>query len=356
MRVLSVVGARPQFVKLKPMVNALASFGAEHFIIHTGQHYDANMSDVFFSGLEMPDPDINLAVGSGSQAQQTGEILIKIEGVIAEQKPDWVLVYGDTNSTLGAALAAVKIGAPIAHIEAGLRSRNRAMPEEINRVLTDHASDLLFAPTQLAMENLTLEGLESKSHLVGDVMADLVRSERDLREANRLQFLEITGAGRYFVATIHRPSNTDDPIRLKNIVSALSDLESPVMLVVHPRLISESRKHGIVLENGSLQVINPLPYLSMLNLLGNSAGVITDSGGLQKEAFLMGIPCTTIRMETEWTETLAGGMNVLNHSLENLNEVTQRRVDNPNTVPFGDGHAAEKIVQLLVDSQSRVSI
>jgi UDP-N-acetylglucosamine 2-epimerase (non-hydrolysing) len=304
----------------------------------------------------MPDPDINLAVGSGSQAQQTGEILIKIEGVIAEQDPDWVLVYGDTNSTLAAALAAVKIGAQIAHIEAGLRSRNRSMPEEINRILTDHASDLLLAPTQLAMENLASEGLASKSHLVGDVMADLVRIERNLRDSNLLKPLEINGAGRYFVATIHRPSNTDDPVRLKNIVSALSHLDSPVFLVAHPRLKSLSLKHEIVLESGSLQVLDPLPYLSMLNLVGNSAGVITDSGGLQKEAFLMRVPCTTIRIDTEWSETLAGGMNVLNYSLENLNEVTQRRVDNPNTVPFGDGYAAENIVQLLVDSQHRVSI
>ena len=356
MKVVSVVGARPQFVKLKPMVNALASVGVEHFIVHTGQHYDSNMSEVFFSGLEMPDPDINLAVGSGSQAQQTGEILIKIEGVIAEQDPDWVLVYGDTNSTLAAALAAVKIGAQIAHIEAGLRSRNRSMPEEINRILTDHASDLLLAPTQLAMENLASEGLASKSHLVGDVMADLVRIERNLRDSNLLKPLEINGAGRYFVATIHRPSNTDDPVRLKNIVSALSHLDSPVFLVAHPRLKSLSLKHEIVLESGSLQVLDPLPYLSMLNLVGNSAGVITDSGGLQKEAFLMRVPCTTIRIDTEWSETLAGGMNVLNYSLENLNEVTQRRVDNPNTVPFGDGYAAENIVQLLVDSQHRVSI
>ncbi len=356
MKVVSVVGARPQFVKLKPMVDALANVEAKHFIVHTGQHYDSNMSDVFFSGLKLPHPNINLAVGSGSQAQQTGEILIRIEGVIAEQEPDWVLVYGDTNSTLAAALAAVKIGAPIAHIEAGLRSRNRAMPEEINRILTDHASGLLLAPTQLAMENLTSEGLESKSHLVGDVMADLVRSEWNLRKADHLQPLKITGAGKYFVATIHRPSNTDDPVRLRNIVSALSDLESQVVLVAHPRLNSEAIKNGIALKCGSLRVIDPLPYLTMLDLVGNSSGVITDSGGLQKEAFLMGIPCTTIRMETEWPETLAGGMNVLNYNLENLNEITQRRVDKPKTVPFGDGHASERIAQLLVDSQPRASI
>lgn len=356
MKVVSVVGARPQFVKLKPMVDALANVDAEHVIVHTGQHYDSNMSDVFFSGLKLPSPNVNLAVGSGSQAQQTGQMLIRIELVIEEQKPDWVLVYGDTNSTLAAALAAVKIGTPIAHIEAGLRSRNRGMPEEINRILTDHASDLLLAPTQLAMDNLTSEGLKSKSHLVGDVMADLVRIQGNSPEANRLHPLDIPEPGRYVVATFHRPSNTDDPARLKNIVSTLSDLDSPVILVAHPRLRSESRKHDIALECGSLKVIDPLPYLSMLELVSNSAGVITDSGGLQKEAFLIGTPCTTIRMETEWPETLVGGMNVLNYELHNLGEITQRRVERPNSEPFGDGHAAKKIVQLLVDSQPRVSI
>lgn len=356
MKVVSVVGARPQFVKLKPMVDALASVDSEHLIVHTGQHYDSNMSDVFFSGLKLPDPDINLAVGSGSHAQQTGEILIRIERVIAALKPDWLLVYGDTNSTLAAALAAVKIGVPVAHIEAGLRSGNRAMPEEINRILTDHASNLLLSPTELAMDNLTLEGLESKSHQVGDVMADLIRSSRPLIEYNTVQPFEMATSVKYIVATIHRPSNTDDPARLRNIVSALTKLDSHVILVAHPRIISESKKHGIVLRGGSLQVIDPLPYLSMLQLVGGSAGVITDSGGLQKEAFLMGIPCTTIRMETEWPETLAGGMNVLNFGLVELSEIINRHVDKPISEPFGNGHAAQKIVELLINSQPRAFI
>jgi UDP-N-acetylglucosamine 2-epimerase (non-hydrolysing) len=354
MKVTSVVGARPQFVKLKPMVDALARVDAEHAIVHTGQHYDFNMSDIFFSGLALPDPDINLAVGSGSQAEQTGEILIRIEAVIAEQRPDWLLVYGDTNSTIAATLAAVKIGIPVAHIEAGLRSHNRAMPEEINRVLTDHAADILFAPTVLAMENLSAEGLGSKSHLVGDVMADLVQSERKLRGSNRLPTIQII-SGRYIVATIHRPSNTDNPERLKNIISALSGLDFQVVLVAHPRLQSASKNHGIVLNRGSLQVIDPLPYLAMIDLIGASSGVITDSGGLQKEAFLMGVPCTTIRSETEWPETLMGRMNVLNYSLTDLGEITERSVDLPIAAPFGDGHAAEKIVELLDGFQTRTS-
>lgn len=349
MKVLSVVGARPQFVKLKPMVDALDAIDARHVIVHTGQHYDFKMSDVFFSGLKLPEPDINLSVGSGTQAQQTGEILIKIESVIAEHGPDWLLVYGDTNSTIAAALAGVKMGIPIAHVEAGLRSRNRAMPEEINRVLTDHASDILLAPTSLAMENLTAEGLGPKSHLVGDVMADLVKLASKSLDVNRLESSPLEATDGYVVATIHRPSNTDDPERLKSLVDALSELNHQVVLVTHPRLRTASDKLGIHLSTGSLHSIDPLPYIDMLGLIGQSAGVITDSGGLQKEAFLLGVPCTTIRLETEWPETLIGGMNVLNHSLTNLDEITTRHIDVPTTAPFGDGRAAERIVKLLSD-------
>jgi UDP-N-acetylglucosamine 2-epimerase (non-hydrolysing) len=355
-KVISVVGARPQFVKLKPVVDALAKVNAEHVIIHTGQHYDANMSDVFFSGLGLPDPDVNLAIGSGSQAEQTGEILIKIERVILEAKPNWVLVYGDTNSTLAAALAAVKIGAPLAHIEAGLRSRNRRMPEEINRVLTDHASDLLFAPTELAMKNLKSEGLVEKSFLVGDVMADLVQSAQKFDAGAQMNADGISNSSEYVVATIHRPSNTDNPERLQAIVSALAEIDSHVVLVAHPRLMSEARRYGVKLDLASVQVIEPLPYLTMLRLVGNAQGLITDSGGLQKEAFLLGVPCTTTRTETEWPETLVGGMNVLNHDLHDLGEVTRRVVTNPLGAPFGEGHAASKIIDVLLKSLNGVSV
>jgi UDP-N-acetylglucosamine 2-epimerase (non-hydrolysing) len=355
-KVVSAVGARPQFVKLKPMVDALERVGAEHLIIHTGQHYDANMSDVFFSGLGLPDPDVNLAVGSGSQAEQTGEILIRVERVIAEAQPDWVLVYGDTNSTLAAALAAVKIGAPLAHIEAGLRSRNRQMPEEINRVLTDHASDLLFAPTELAMDNLGLEGLGDRSFLVGDVMADLVRGAETFDSGAQMNAAGISRSPGYVVATIHRPSNTDSRGRLKDIVSALAEIDSHVVLVAHPRLKSEANRHGVKLDSESVQVIEPLPYLTMLRLVGKARGLITDSGGLQKEAFLLGIACTTIRTETEWPETLVGGMNVLNHGLHDLGEVTRRALTTPLSAPFGEGNAASRIVNILLKSRNGVSV
>jgi len=338
------------------MVDALAAVGAEHIVVHTGQHYDANMSDVFFDGLGLPDPDVNLAVGSGSQAEQTSKILINIEAVFFDAQPDWVLVYGDTNSTLAAALAAVKIGVPLAHIEAGLRSRNRQMPEEINRVLTDHASDLLFAPTELAMGNLKSEGLGEKSFLVGDVMADLVQSAKKFDAGAQLSAAGISDSPEYVVATIHRPSNTDTPERLRAIVSALAEIDSHVVLVAHPRVKSEARRHGVKLDSKSVQVIEPLPYLTMLQLLGKAKGLITDSGGLQKEAFLQGVPCTTIRTETEWPETLEGGMNVLNHDLHDLGEVTRRVVTNPLGAPFGKGNAASKIVEILRKSRDGVSV
>lgn len=211
MKVISVVGARPQFVKLKPVVDALEAVGAQHEIVHTGQHYDANMSDTFFSGLGLPDPTVNLEVGSGSHADQTARMLVGLEQIVTASRPDWVLVYGDTNSTLAGALASAKVGVPVAHIEAGLRSRNREMPEEINRVMTDHASDILFAPTDLAYENLKSEGLLNRSYLVGDVMADLVLSARDLEPDLASVKTAVPAGKEYLVATIHRPSNTDSP-------------------------------------------------------------------------------------------------------------------------------------------------
>jgi UDP-N-acetylglucosamine 2-epimerase (non-hydrolysing) len=354
MKVLSVVGARPQFVKLKPIVDALALIDSEHTIVHTGQHYDANMSDVFFSELGLPKPDVNLAVGSGSHSKQTGEILTKVEPVIAKTKPDWVLVYGDTNSTLAAALASVKIGVPLAHIEAGLRSNNRKMPEEINRVLTDHSSDMLFAPTKLAIENLNAEGLAEKSFLVGDVMADLILKVSKNNDQPASGDISTKNTGGYVVATIHRPSNTDDSERLRDIVTALTKLDFPVILVAHPRLKAEARKHGIGLKTNSLKSIEPLPYLAMLDLLLASSGLITDSGGLQKEAFLLGLPCTTIRNETEWPETLEGTMNVLNPDLVDLGELLTRNPRRVNSAPFGNGDAASKIVEILLDQRTEV--
>ena len=345
---MSVVGARPQFIKLKPISDSLASRDLHHLIIHTGQHYDSSLSDDIFTGLGIPTPDVNLAVGSGPQAQQTGEILIRIEPVLQQMDPEWVLVYGDTNSTVAGTLAAVKTGLKTAHVEAGLRSRNRAMPEEINRVVTDHASDLLLAPTELAMTNLGKEGLSDRSFLVGDVMADLLLTSRD--QVNPQAVTDSLGlSGDYVVSTVHRASNTDDLDQLKRLVIALARLDLPVVLVAHPRLTTAAKRGGIALAQGAIRVIEPLDHVSMLSLIASSRGLITDSGGLQKEAFLLGIPCTTLRTESEWPETLSGGMNVLAPNGENLQALVDRNVSTPTTHPYGIGRAAEDIVDLLIE-------
>ena len=353
MKVLSVVGARPQFVKLAPIAEALGRAGAEHVIVHTGQHYDPGMSDVFFADLRIPAPDVHLAVGSGSHGAQTGAMLGPLEAVMDEHRPDWVLVYGDTNSTLAAAVAAVKIHLPLAHLEAGLRSFNRRMPEEHNRVLTDHAADLLLAPTQVAMDHLAHEGLAERSVLVGDVMTDVCFRVRDAVAAG--------GApprGRpprqYLVATIHRAENTDDPARLRAIVAALAALPVPLVLLAHPRLRARCAEHGIDLAQGSVVVADPLPYPEMVAAVMGSVGVVTDSGGLQKEAFLLGRACTTLRTETEWVETLEGGWNVLLPDEADLARLAQVALRGPGALPqatpYGSGDAADRVVRVLQDA------
>lgn len=354
MKVLSVVGARPQFVKLAPVAEAFAAAQAEHghqhVIVHTGQHYDKNMSDVFFADLRIPDPDVHLGVGSGSHGVQTGAMLAAMDAVLDEHKPDWVLVYGDTNSTLAGALSAVKMHLPVAHLEAGLRSFNRLMPEEHNRVLTDHAADLLLAPTQVAMDHLANEGLTDKSRLVGDVMTDVCFRVRDAVQDKPLDgpFKQ----GEYVVSTIHRAENTDDPERLSAIVDGLANAGQPVLLLAHPRLVAKCAEHGIKLEraDGSLHVREPLAYPEMVSAVLGSAGVVTDSGGLQKEAFLLGRVCTTLRTETEWVETLVDGWNVLTSDVSKLPELAARPAPTGGRpMPYGDGHAAERVVATLAE-------
>ncbi|WP_125609612.1 non-hydrolyzing UDP-N-acetylglucosamine 2-epimerase [Specibacter cremeus] len=351
MRILSVVGARPQFVKLAPIAKAMEGH-AEHVIVHTGQHYDELMSDVFFRDLAIPEPDYNLAVGSGKHGAQTGAMLAGLEKVFEDAAPDVVLVYGDTNSTLAAAVAAVKIHIPVAHLEAGLRSFNRRMPEEHNRVLTDHASDLLLSPSQVGMDHLAVEGLADKSVLVGDVMTDVLYAVRDKVAAEHLPLPEGLNAGEYYVCTIHRPDNTDDPARLGAIVDALATLDKPVLLLAHPRLRALAEKHGIDLNAGSLTASAPLAYPELVNAVANSAGMVTDSGGLQKEAFLLRVPCTTIRAETEWVETVELGWNVLvNSDLSELATAVQRPTPAPtDATPYGDGHAAQRTVDALLEA------
>lgn len=351
MRILSVVGARPQFVKLAPIAHAMEGH-AEHLIVHTGQHYDELMSDVFFRDLGIPAPTTNLEVGSGTHGRQTGAMLSGLEREFEKLSPDWVLVYGDTNSTLAAAIAAVKMHIPVAHLEAGLRSFNRRMPEEHNRVLTDHASDLLLAPTRAAIEHLEHEGLGARSILVGDVMTDVLLDMRDraLQEATETPLG--LGEGAYYVATIHRPDNTDDPARLRGIVAALSCLDRPVLLLAHPRLVALAAQNGIALDQGALRLHDPLAYPALVAAVMRSAGVVTDSGGLQKEAFLLRIPATTIRPETEWVETIDLGWNVLAEDVEQIAPAVMRSAPAPtDEQPYGDGHAADAVVAALLEER-----
>jgi UDP-N-acetylglucosamine 2-epimerase (non-hydrolysing) len=357
-KVVSVVGARPQLVKLAPIATAFARTDHQHVIIHTGQHYDADLSDVFFSGLGIPDPDVHLGVGSGSHGAQTGAILAALDPVLAGENPDWVLVYGDTNSTIAGALAAVKQHIRVAHLEAGLRSFNRRMPEEHNRVLTDHAADLLLAPTDEAMRNLATEGLAARSLLVGDVMVDVCLRVRDgVLAGQHPQPALPGGVGRdqpYLLATLHRAENTDDPRRLAGLIGALADLPWPVALLAHPRLVARADEYGVKLGQGTIHVARPLGYAGMVAAILGSSGVVTDSGGLQKEAYLLARPCTTLRTETEWVETLDGGWNRLVPEPGALGRAEWQRVatrpapTSPRTEPFGDGRAAQRVVELLV--------
>jgi UDP-N-acetylglucosamine 2-epimerase (non-hydrolysing) len=352
MRILSVVGARPQFVKLAPVAAAVAAAGHEHVIVHTGQHYDPELSEVFFTGLGIPEPDERLGIGSGGHGAQTGAMLGALDPVLGGYAPDWVLVYGDTNSTLAGAVSAVKLHLPVAHLEAGLRSRNRRMPEEHNRVLTDHAADLLLAPTPQAIVNLGREGLAERSVLVGDVMVDACLRARDLARAAGTADAPAPGvdpAAPHLIATIHRADNTDEPGRLAAIVDALAALPLPVALLVHPRLRARAAEFGIELGRGAIRPGAPLPYAQMVAAVCGSAGVVTDSGGLQKEAYILGRPCTTVRSETEWPETLVDGWNALVEVGDGAfaEIATRPEPATAPSAPYGDGHAAERVVKEL---------
>ncbi|MEH1014259.1 UDP-N-acetylglucosamine 2-epimerase (non-hydrolyzing) [Micromonospora sp. CPCC 206060] len=362
MKVVSVVGARPQLVKLAPIAAAFAGTGHRHVIVHTGQHYDADLSDVFFTGLGIPAPDVHLGIGSGSHGAQTGAALAALDPVLAAERPDWVLVYGDTNSTLAGALSAVKQHLPVAHLEAGLRSFNRRMPEEHNRVLTDHAADLLLAPTEEAMRHLAAEGLAARSRLVGDVMVDACLGVRDtvLAGGQTPPALPegIDPDAPYLLATLHRAENTDDPARLDALVTALAGLPLPVALLAHPRLLARAEQHGIKLARGALRIGRPLPYAGMVAGVLGAVGVVTDSGGLQKEAYLLGRPCTTLRPETEWPETLVDGWNRLVPQPQELGAtawaeiVTRAAPTAGRGEPYGDGRAAQRVVAVLAGETS----
>jgi UDP-GlcNAc3NAcA epimerase len=356
-KVLSVVGARPQFIKAAPVSRALYLAGYEEYLVHTGQHYDRGMSQVFFDELSVPEPNINLNVGSGPHGQQTGRMLAAIEEVLLSQKPDWVLVYGDTNSTLAGALAAVKLHIPVAHVEAGLRSFNREMPEEHNRVLTDHCADLLFCPTQTAIDHLNREGITDNVHWVGDTMYDAVLHFEQLSQTQSRILSELSLVpNSYLLATIHRPYNTDITVNLKNILAAFLETEETVVFPAHPRTrqkIADCADLADLLGNRSnIKLIEPVGYLDMLALQKNARIILTDSGGIQKEAYFLAVPCITLRPETEWIETVETGWNVLvgADKASILQHIHAKRLLSERTPFFGDGNAASRIAQHLVMS------
>lgn len=350
MKIITVAGARPQFIKVAAVSRAL--FGrCREILVHTGQHYDYGMSEIFFEQLDIPRPLYSLAIGSGRHGKQTGQMLESVEEVLLREKPDLVMVYGDTNSTLAGALAASKLHIPVAHIEAGLRSYNRLMPEETNRILTDHISDLLFCPTHISERNLAKEGILSGVHVVGDVMYDAL-----LYSLSRLDVLSLPEIcpkekDAYFLATVHRAENTDDPVRLASIFEALNRTEIPVVLPLHPRTRNALVRFGLERYLKGLIVTEPLGYNEMLCLQKNARAIITDSGGIQKEAYFLRIPCITLREETEWTETVDSGANVLTGPDKNaiwkaLERLDEMQSDFPPV--YGDGKAAEKIAGCIM--------
>lgn len=348
MKIVSVVGARPQFVKLAPVAVALALAGHEHVIVHTGQHYDYLLSEAFFEGLDIPQPNVQLDIGSGKHGKQTADMTAGLEPVLEQQCCDIVLSYGDTNTTLAASIVVGKMQLPLAHLEAGLRSYNRRMPEEMNRIVADHTSDLLLAPTSVAMSNLQREGLGSRAVLVGDVMTDVCYDVRDRVEASGTVGLPGRKRGSYLLATIHRAENTDEPGRLMSIMESLGRLARPVVVPAHPRLLDACRTWGIDLGSLGLTVCDPLPYDRMVSAIMGAAGVITDSGGLQKECFLLGTVCTTVRTETEWPETLIDGWNSMAPDPSSLHEASARLRPTQNRgEPYGDGAASGRVATAI---------
>jgi UDP-GlcNAc3NAcA epimerase len=352
MRIVSVVGARPQFVKLAVISRAIAqqSDPLVHRIVHTGQHYDREMSSVFFEELGIPAPDHDLGVGSGTHGEQTGEMLKRIEPVLEAERPDWVLLYGDTNSTLAGAIAASKLCLPTAHVEAGLRSFRRSMPEEINRVVADHLSDLLFCPTELSVRNLRQEGLEARAVLTGDVMYDAVLASTAAAQRHHSSLTQNWNRGEFCLATVHRAENTDDPARLREIVGALDQIAQtvcPVVWPIHPR--TQNRLSDLGLSTGSVTTVGPVSYLEMLLLESRAGFILTDSGGVQKEAYFFKIPCITLRHETEWQETLENGCNVLTDCCREkiLHAVSNIGSAGPWTAAYGDGDAGVRILNAL---------
>ena len=355
MRVLTVVGARPQFIKAAPVTRVLRQRHSE-LLVHTGQHYDAEMSAALFADLDMPEPDINLEVGSASHAVQTAEMLRRLEPIVLDHEPDAMLMYGDTNSTLAAAIVGAKVAYQgrrplLVHVEAGLRSFNLRMPEERNRIMADHLCDLLFAPSDAAIANLEREGLAPRSELVGDVMVDALGWARDRAGAHLPEAAR--DAGDYLLLTLHRAENVDDPTRLRGWTDALAG-RGPVCFPVHPRTGAMLDREGIALPP-NIRSMPPVGYLAMVALEAGARVVLTDSGGVQKEAYLSGVPCLTLRGETEWVETVEAGWNrvvptpaALGTALDDESFLSR---DRPRPPLYGDGHAAERVVAAMERAQ-----
>lgn len=361
MKLITIIGARPQFIKAAPFSEIFRKENKE-ILVHTGQHYDPNMSDIFFEELGIPKPDYNLGVGSGGHGLQTGRMLEKIEEIILKENPDGMLVYGDTNSTLAGALAASKLHIPVFHVEAGLRSYNKRMPEEQNRILTDHISTLLLCPTKTAVENLKKEGIAAGVINTGDIMYDVVIRNIEISKSrySKGAWLEELRKENdnvpnlkekdYYLATIHRAENTDSPTKLREIFSSFEKMNRPVLIPLHPRTCKLIEELDMTLNN--VIIIKPVGYLLMLYLTANAHMVVTDSGGLQKEAYFLKTPCTTLRDQTEWVETLENGWNVLSPiDVTTILKTVTRELDclqYPQPQVFGDGHAAKYICQAIV--------
>lgn len=359
-KLLTIVGARPQFIKAAAVSRAVrGGFDGriEEVLVHTGQHYDDNMSQVFFDELQIPQPEFNLEISGGSHGAMTGRMLEAVEKVMQSHAPDWVLIYGDTNSTLAGALAAAKLHLPLAHVEAGLRSFNLRMPEEINRIVADRISTLLFCPTRAAMHNLEREGLGANALNVGDVMFDVALHHREQARVKSRVLQRLGLDNREFVlATCHRSENTDDARRLSAIVDALATVAKrlPVVLPLHPRTRRLIEAHGLQQRLGDIRLVEPLPFLDMVAAEQAARAIVTDSGGVQKEAYFYGVPCVTMRDETEWTETVELGWNTLAGAntgaiVGAVECALASKPANAQASPYGDGRSAEKILRAIVE-------
>ena len=364
MKIVTVVGARPQFIKASAVSRAIRNDYVgkiDEILVHTGQHYDDNMSKVFFEELDIPRPKYNLEISGGQHGAMTGRMLEAVENILVQEKPDWLLIYGDTNSTLAGALAGAKLHIPVAHVEAGLRSFNMRMPEEINRILVDRVSSLLFCPTEIAVNNLKAEGINQGVHNVGDVMYDVALFYRDIarQKSTILQALELTSGG-FVLATCHRAENTDDPKRLGDIFSALAEIAAqiPVVVPIHPRTRKLVGEYGLTHLLTKITITDPLPFLDMVALEQASRVILTDSGGVQKEAFFYGVPCITMRDETEWVETVDWGWNQLvgasnTKILGAVKKILLGFTAPTGILPYGNGNSAKKILALLLETTGK---